>query len=469
MSHEFKLLIDGALVSGANTLDVINPATGEVFLNVSRADEVQAFAAVAAAKKAFPEWAAFSYAKRAIYVSRLADALEAKSEDFVRMLTLEQGKPMSEARFEIDLAVANLRFHAAQDLKSEVILENASQTIIRQRAPHGVVVAIAPWNFPVWILISKLGAALMTGNTVIGKPAPTTPVTTLMLGELAVNIFPPGVFQTVSDVNDLAPMLTRHPDVNYVSFTGSTATGKKVLSNTLSTLKRFTLELGGNDAAIVLDDADIKTVAAKVYTASFMNAGQICFAAKRVYVPNTMIEAFVAELAGLLDQVRPGDGMDEKSTLGPVQNKAQYDKVRAFIDEARGQGTVMSGCQPIPSQGYFISPTIVVGLADDARLVQEEQFGPVLPILGYDNIEDMIKRANDSAFGLGASVWTSNTQRGIAVASRIESGTVWVNTHLYLPFDVPFGGAKQSGIGQQGGIEGMEDYTQVRIVNAIMG
>lgn len=245
-------------------------------------------------------------------------------------------------------------------------------------------------------------------------------------------------------------------------------TGKKVLSSTVSTLKRCTLELGGNDAAIVLDDAGIKTVAAKVYTASFMNAGQICFAAKRVFVPNTMMDAFVAELRCLLDLARPGDGMDETSTIGPVQNKAQYDKVRAFIDEAAEHGTVFIGSQPVPAKGYFIRPTVVTGLADDARLVREEQFGPVLPILGYDDIDGMIKRANDSAFGLGASVWTSDTQRGIEVASRIESGTVWVNTHLYLPFDVPFGGAKQSGIGQQGGIEGMEDYTQVRIVNASM-
>lgn len=468
MNFKFDLLIDGALVKGANKLDVINPATGEVFINVSRANETQALVAVAAAKGALPQWAGLSYAERAIYVSRFAKAVEAKSEELIHMLTLEQGKPLAEARFEVQLAVANLRFHASQTLKSTVIDESASQTIIRQRSPHGVVIAIAPWNFPVWILIAKLGAALMTGNTAIGKPAPTTPVTTLMLGELAVDIFPRGVFQTVIDDHDLAPLLTSHPDVDYVSFTGSTVTGKKVLSSTVSTLKRCTLELGGNDAAIVLDDADIKTVAAKVYTASFMNAGQICFAAKRVFVPNTMMDAFVAELRRLLDLARPGDGMDETSTIGPVQNKAQYDKVRAFIDEAAEHGTVFIGSQPVPAKGYFIPPTVVTGLADDARLVREEQFGPVLPILGYDDIDDMIKRANDSAFGLGASVWTSDTQRGIEVASRIESGTVWVNTHLYLPFDVPFGGAKQSGIGQQGGIEGMEDYTQVRIVNASM-
>lgn len=466
MDQTFKLLIDGRLIEGANSLDVINPATGKTFITVSRADETQALMVVAAAKKAFPLWAALTYAERASHVTRFADAVVAKSEQLIRMLTLEQGKPLAEARFEVELAVANLRYHAAQELKSTVIHESPSQTIIRQRTPHGVVVAIAPWNFPIWILIAKIGAALMTGNTVIGKPAPTTPVTTLMLGELAIDVFPPGVFQTLTDENDLGPLLTSHPDVAYVSFTGSTLTGKKVLSSTVSTLKRSTLELGGNDAAIVLDDADIKTVAAKVYTASFLNAGQICFATKRVYVPDSMMEEFIAELVCLLDQAKPGDGMDETSTIGPVQNKTQYDKVRAFIDEARESGTVLAGSQPIPTEGYFISPTIVTGLDDDARLVKDEQFGPVLPILGYDDIDNMVRRVNDSAFGLGASVWTSNTDRGIEIASRLESGTVWVNGHLQLPFDVPFGGAKQSGIGQQGGIEGMEDYTQVRIVNA---
>jgi acyl-CoA reductase-like NAD-dependent aldehyde dehydrogenase len=200
-----------------------------------------------------------------------------------------------------------------------------------------------------------------------------------------------------------------------------------------------------------------------------MNAGQICFATKRVYVPDSMLAAFVEALVNLANASRLGAGLESTTTLGPVQNKAQYDKVRAFIDEAREHGTVISGQQTVPVQGYFIAPTIVTGLADDARLVREEQFGPVLPVLGYSNVEDMIRRVNDSDYGLGASVWTSNTQRGIAVASRIDSGTVWVNGHLHLPFDIPFGGAKQSGIGQQGGIEGMKDFTQVRVVNVALG
>ncbi|MGY2274786.1 aldehyde dehydrogenase [Pseudomonas azotoformans] len=468
MSRVFKLLIDGQLVDGASRLDVFNPATGKVFQHVPKADEAQALSSIAAAKKAFSAWAALTYTERAAYVIRFAEAIEANAEDLIRMLTREQGKPLEDARFEVLWAAANLKYHAAQELKTKVIRETAAEKIIEQRSPLGVVVAIAPWNFPVWILMSKIGAALMTGNTAIGKPAPTTPITTLMLGELAASIFPAGVFQTLVDENELGPLLTSHPDVAYVSFTGSTETGKKVLNSTVATLKRSTLELGGNDVAIVLDDADIKTVAPKVFRAGFLNAGQICFAAKRVYVPNLMMKAFVAELVNLAQQARPGDGFDATTTLGPVQNKAQYDKVRAFIDEAKDQGAVVVSGQQVPEDGYFIAPTIVTGLADTARLVTEEQFGPVLPILGYDNLDELILRANDSNFGLGASVWTSNTDRGIEVASRIEAGTVWINTHVSLPFDVPFGGAKQSGIGQQGGIEGMQDYTQVRIVNAAL-
>ncbi|WP_121120201.1 aldehyde dehydrogenase family protein [Croceibacterium ferulae] len=468
MQTTFKMLIDGTLRDGALALDVINPATGHVFVTVPRADQNQALAAIAAAKKAYPNWSAKTYAERATHVAALADAIEGRIDDFAPMLTREQGKPLGDARFEMEWVVGQLRWHAAQVLESKVLRENAAEKIIEQRSPYGVVAAIAPWNYPVWILIAKVGAALMTGNTVIAKPAPTTPVTTLMLGEVAAGIFPAGVFQTLVDENDLGPVLTSHPDVDYVSFTGSTVTGKKVLSSSVDTLKRTTLELGGNDAAIILDDADIKTVAANVYRAAFLNAGQICFAAKRIYVPNAMRDALVAEMVVLAKAERVGDGLDKTTTMGPVQNKAQYDKVLAFIADARASGTVVTGGQDIAGDGYFIAPTIITGLADDARLVAEEQFGPVVPILGYDDLDTLITRANDTELGLGGSIWTSDPERGIAVASRIESGTVWVNTHVALPFDVPFGGAKQSGLGQQGGIEGMKDFTQVRIVNAVL-
>jgi acyl-CoA reductase-like NAD-dependent aldehyde dehydrogenase len=241
-----------------------------------------------------------------------------------------------------------------------------------------------------------------------------------------------------------------------------------VLASATDTLKRFTLELGGNDAAIVLDEADIEKVAPNIFHAAMMNAGQICLAVKRVYAPRSMVDGLCEALGKLAREAAVGDGLQQGTTIGPIQNKAQFEKLLGFIAEARAKGTIVAGGEPIPGDGYFIAPTIVRDLPDDARLVREEQFGPVLPILAYDDLEEAIARANDSEYGLGGTIWTSDAERGIEVASRIQSGTVWVNKHLDLPFDVPFGGAKQSGIGRQQGVDGVEGFTQARIVNAAL-
>jgi acyl-CoA reductase-like NAD-dependent aldehyde dehydrogenase len=464
----YHLLIDGKLVAGAQTLDVINPATGAVFAAAPRADGAQLEAAVAAAKRAFPAWAALSFADRRAYLQKLADAVEARTAEFAKLLTQEQGKPTGQANHELRLTVASLRYAAVQELKPRLIRETASERIIEQRYPQGVVAAITPWNFPLILLMHKVGPALITGNTVIAKPAPTTPLTTLLLGEVAADILPAGVFQTIVDQNDLGPLLTSHPDVAHVSFTGSTPTGKKILNSTVETLKRFTLELGGNDASIILDDSDLGIVASKVFQAAMYNAGQVCFAAKRIYAPRAMMDPLCDALAGLARAAKLGDGLDEGTTIGPIQNRMQYEKVLAFIEDARARGKIVAGGEPLGGDGYFIPPTIVRDLPDDARLVREEQFGPVLPVLAYDDLDDAIARANDSEYGLGGTIWTSNAERGIEVASRIQSGTVWVNQHMALPFDVPYGGAKQSGLGRQMGLEGLEDFTQPRIVNAAL-
>ena len=464
----YRLLVDGELVAGAASLDVINPATARVLATAPRADMAQAEQAVAAAKRAFQVWSKFSFPQRRAYLDQFADGIEERFDEFSRVLTQEQGKPLEEAKFEVGGTVAALRYFASLELEFRVLRETRKERIIEQRYPQGVVVAINPWNFPLILLMQKLGPALITGNAVIAKPAPTTPLTTLMLGEVASTALPAGVFQTIVDQNDLGPFLTSHPDVAHVSFTGSTPTGKKVLHSLADTLKRFTLELGGNDAAIILDDADLDTVAPKVYRSATVNAGQVCFATKRVYAPRAMVDALCGALARLAGESKVGDGLEDDTTIGPVQNRTQYEKVLAFIEDARTNGTIVAGGEPIAGDGYFIAPTIVRDLPDSARLVREEQFGPVLPVLAYDDIDEVITRANDSDYGLGGTVWTSNTQRGIEIASRIETGTVWVNQHLALPFDVPFGGAKQSGIGRQQGVEGLEDFTQIRIINAAL-
>lgn len=450
-------------------MPVINPATGRAFATAPRADQGQLDAAVAAAGRAFPGWAARSYAERRALIERFADAVEARFEEFARLMTMEQGKPLDQARGEVGGTIAGLRWFAAQEIAPHVIRDTPTERITQHHSPLGVVAAITPWNFPLILLVVKLAPALITGNVVIAKPAPSTPLTTLLLGEVAADILPPGVFQTLADANDLGAPLSSHPGVAHVSFTGSTATGKKVLSSTADTLKRFTLELGGNDAALVLDDADVATAAPAIFGAAMVNAGQVCLAAKRVYAPRAIYDDLCDALGDLARAAVVGDGLDQGSQIGPVQNAAQYAKLVDYLAEAREQGRIVAGGAPIEREGYFIAPTIVRDLPDDARLVREEQFGPVLPVLAYDDLDQAVAAINASDYGLGGTIWTGNPERGEQVAMRIDSGTVWVNRHLDLPFDVAFGGAKQSGIGRQQGMEGLIEFTQAKIINVAKG
>ena len=461
----YKLLINGKLVDGARTLEVTNPATGATLATCPGADEAQLNQAVAGARAAFPAWSALPQAARRAALEKLADALESRAVEFARLLTQEQGKPLPQALGEVGAGIYGLRAFAAMEVHGRIVRETPTERIVEQRSPLGVVGAIMPWNYPILMLVMKLGPALITGNTLVAKPAPTTPLTALLFGALAAAILPAGVLNIITDANDLGGVLTTHPDVAKVAFTGSTATGKKVMQSVSSTLKRLTLELGGNDAAIVLDDADIKVVAPQIFTAAMTNAGQICLATKRVYAHSSVYEALCSELARLAGEAVVDDGLKQGTTIGPIQNKAQFEKVKGFLDDARANGRVIAGGQALARDGYFIAPTIVRDIADSARLVREEQFGPVLPVLSYDSVDDAIARTNDTAYGLGGTVWTSDVERGFAVASRIQSGTVWVNKHLDLPFDVPFRGAKQSGLGAENGIEGLEEYTQARIIN----
>jgi acyl-CoA reductase-like NAD-dependent aldehyde dehydrogenase len=464
-ANEFSLLINGRLVAGASTFDVINPATEQVLASCPRADLAQLNAAVAAAKAAFPAWAAKSLPERRARLLALADALNAHSERFARLLTSEQGKPLAHAMGEIAGSVAMIRAFAAMDLPVKVLKETDTARIVQQRTPLGVVAAITPWNFPVVLLMLKVAPALLAGNTVVVKPAPTTPLTTLRFGELCAEVLPPGVVNVIADQNDLGGVLTAHPDVAKVAFTGSTATGKKVMASVAGTLKRLTLELGGNDAAIVLDDVNPKEVAQKIFNGAMVNTGQVCLAIKRVYAPDSLYDALCSELARLADAAVVGDGLDPATQFGPLQNKAQFEKVQGYIEDARARGKIIAGGAPVKGHGYFVRPTIVRDIPDDARLVREEQFGPVLPVLRYTDVDDAIARANSTEYGLGATVWASDAQRAYDVALKIDSGTVWINKHLDLSPDVPFGGAKQSGFGKELGQEGLEEFTQSKIIN----
>src|SRR5258708_7868629 len=291
LMNDFRLLINGKLVKGAGALDVINPATGRILTAAPRADRAQLDQAVAAAKAAFPDWSATPLRQRGALLVGLAEALEAEQGQFARLLTEEQGKPLPQALWEIALSIAILRYIATLDLPPEVLKEDAAQKVVRQHKPLGVVAAITPWNFPVLLLMIKVAPALLAGNTIVAKPAPTTPLTTLKFGEHCAKILPAGVVNIVVDENDLGPALTAHPDVAMVAFTGSTATGRRVMPSAAGTLKRLTLERGGNDAAIVLDDVDPKEVAPKIFAAAMHNSGQVYLAIKRLYVHDSMYDA----------------------------------------------------------------------------------------------------------------------------------------------------------------------------------
>lgn len=462
---EYKLLIDGRLVDGAAAMDVINPATEKILASCPRASEAQLDQAVAAAKSAFPAWARTPIADRRAAILKLADAIHREAGALARLLTQEQGKPLAEAEAEIAYSEAFIRQMATHELPVQVLEDNDDRRVEVQRRPLGVVGAIIPWNFPVLIVAFKLPFALLAGNTLVVKPAPTTPLSTLRLGELMAEIFPAGVVNVVTDQNDLGARLTSHPDVAKISFTGSTETGRKVMAGAAASIKRVTLELGGNDAAIVLPDADPVKVAPGIFGGAFLNAGQVCLAIKRVYAHSDVYDALCAELARLAEEAVVDDGLKQGAQIGPLQNRAQYEKVKTFLDEAGTAGTIVTGGIMPDRPGFFVRPTIVRDIEDGARLVDEEQFGPVLPIIRFDDPEDALARANASAMGLGGSIWSDDRAAAYDLASRMEAGTVWINKHLDFGPTIPFGGAKQSGIGVEFAEEGFHEFTQIHVIN----
>lgn len=465
MSDKFKLLIDGELVDGDSSMEVIDPATGASFQTVPRGSARQLDQAVAAAKTAQPAWAELPIEERRGKLLALADAVQANADGFARMLVREQGKPLTEAGVEVAFTEGLIRYFASIDLPVEILQDDETHRIEVHRKALGVVCGITPWNFPLLLAAFKFAPALLLGNSFILKPAPTTPITSLMLAKFAKDIFPGGVFNVVTDLNDLGPLLTAHPDIAKISFTGSTATGKKVLESAAGTLKRVTLELGGNDASIVLDDVDVAKVAPKIYASAFTNAGQVCIAAKRIYAHSAVYDALCDELAKLAESAIVGDGLEQGTQMGPVQNAAQFEKAKALLEGARRDGRIIAGGELGEGRGYFIRPTIVRDIKDGAQLVDEEQFAPILPIVRFDHVDDALTHVNNSIYGLGGSVWSADSDRAIAIARRIDSGTVWINHHADLRPNVPFGGAKQSGIGTELGTEGFLEFSQTSVIS----
>ncbi len=462
---DFKLLINGKMVDGASYSDVINPATEEPVAQSPRASKAQLDEAVAAAKAAFPAWSKTPIAERKAKLTQIADIIQANAAELARILTQEQGKPIGDATGEAFGASAFFRYFTMLDLPEKVLDDSPSRKVVAKRKPLGVIGAIVPWNFPLILMAFKVPAALLAGNTIVLKPAPTTPLSTLKIAELIKDVLPPGVLNVIADSGELGGELTKHPDVRKISFTGSTETGKKVMAGAAEALKRITLELGGNDAGIVLPDNDPKAVAPKLFQSAFQNSGQVCIAMKRLYVHDKIYDAVCDELATLASQAVVGDGLEQGTQLGPLQNKMQYDKVMDLIEDAKKHGKVIAGGGRPDRKGYFIQPTIVRDITDGTRLVDEEQFGPVLPVIRFEDEMDAVARANASPYGLGGSIWTSDLAKAEVLADAMDTGTVWINKHAELAPNIPFGGAKFSGIGVELGEEGLAEFTQLHVVN----
>ena len=462
---DFAMLINGARVGSAASLNVVNPATEQVIASVPDASEADLDAAIAAARAAFPAWSAKSLDERRAVLNQMGDAILANVDPLKRLLTREQGKPHHEAEGEIIGAGYWLKGAASLDLPVTVNEDSDERYSYTRHVPLGVVGAIAPWNFPMILAMFKIGPALLAGNTMVLKPSPFTPLTTLKFAELIADIVPAGVLNIVTGGDALGPWMTSHPGFDKISFTGSTATGRRVMASAAPTLKRVTLELGGNDAAIVMPDVDVEKVAEQLFWAAFNNNGQICIATKRMYIHEDIYDEMRDALVAYARTVKVGDGAEQGSQIGPINNAQQYERVLGLIQDAKDKGyKFLIGGNPADVPGYFVPVTMIDNPPEDSRIVQEEQFGPVLPLLKFNDLEDVIRRANATEYGLGGSVWGADEDRAIEIAARVASGTVWVNETQHLSPTAAFGGMKQSGLGVEGGVEGLLEYTNTQTI-----
>ena len=457
---EFRMTVGGELLSGPESFEVADPATGKPFASAPAARREDLDRALEAAASAFPRWRGDEDARRKALracAARLRDALA----ELAPLLTREQGKPLARAREEILGCIAWFEYAAAQEIPVEVLRDDAQGRIELRHLPLGVVAAITPWNYPLLLAVWKVAPALRAGNTVVLKPSPFTPLATLRMGELLREVLPPGVLNVVSGGDELGAWMTSHPLPRKIAFTGSVATGIRVATAAAADLKRVTLELGGNDAAIVLPDVEPRRVAGELFWGAFANSGQVCSAIKRLFVHESRYEETVEALADLARGVRVGPGLDPEVELGPVNNRPQLERVEALVEEARAAGArIACGGRRREGEGWFYEPTVVAEATEGMRLVDEEQFGPALPVLRYRDPEEALARANGTPYGLSGSVWSADPDRAAALAAGLECGTVWVNQHLViLPF-TPFGGHKHSGLGVENGLPGLLGFTE---------
>ena len=466
-THE-SLLDQITAYSGASRT-IVDPATGETVGEAPIHDLEYLERTVAAAQAAQPSWAALGHEGRSEALLKAADAVERSAEELAQILSREQGKPLNgpNARFEVGACAAWLRSAATIELKPETVVDDGETRAQLHYKPIGVVAAIGPWNWPMMIAVWQFAPALRMGNTVVVKPSGNTPLSVLALVKVINEALPEGILTAVSCGREVGARLTEHPAIGKVMFTGSTAAGRAIIKSSADTVKRLTLELGGNDAGIVLPDADPKAIAEDVFWGAFINTGQTCAALKRLYVHEDIYDAVCEELTKVAAAMPMGNGLDENNVLGPLQNKSQYDIVTNLVNAAKDSGArVLLGGNPDTSQpGYFYPTTLVADIDNDNPLVAEEQFGPALPIIKYSTVDEAVEKANGLDVGLGASVWSSNLELAREVASRIEAGTVWINKHGTVDPRIPFGGAKQSGYGLEFGVEGLKAVGVPQVIN----
>jgi len=469
--NKFTMTINGQQSQSTDYCDVINPATGQGFAQSQQGNVDELNKAVAAAKVAFKSWSQTSSAERKEKMLALAGVLEANMPELMALITQETGKPMGGLNnvgsgMEVGGSIAWTQMTAELELAVDVVQDNDSARIEVHRKPLGVIGSITPWNWPLMIAIWHIIPALRAGNTVVIKPSEQTPISTLRFVELANEVLPAGVLNIVTGEGDVGHALTTHKDVSKIIFTGSTETGKRIMSSSSCNLKRLTLELGGNDAGIVLPDVDVKTTANQLFGACFHNNGQTCAALKRLYVHESIYDAVCDEMAKLAKQVKVGNGLEEGVELGPIQNAKQLQIVIDLAEDAKANGgRFLSGGNRIAGDGYFFEPTIVADLTDGSRLVDEEPFGPIVPIIKYSDIDAVIEKANENDAGLGGSIWSTDIAKATELAKRMECGSVWINNHGAIQPNAPFGGIKQSGFGVEFGLYGLEECTSIQTLN----
>ena len=466
MATQYKNLINGELVESGEWLDVVNPANEQVIGQVPACGAAELDRAVAAARAAFKSWRKTPIEERRAALQAMAKIIQDNHEELYRLLTSEQGKPHEQAKGEIMGSAYMIASQSTLSLEDEVTEDSAQRLSRTRRVPVGVVGGIVPWNFPLLMAVQKIVPALLSGCTIVLKPSPFTPLTTLRFAELIKDTVPAGVVNFITGEDSLGPLMTSHPDIDKITFTGSTATGKKIMEGASKDLKRITLELGGNDASIVLPDADPKKVAEQLFWSSFTNAGQVCIAAKRIYIHEDIYDELSQAIADYAKTVKVGDGSQQGTGVGPIQNKKQYERVLELIEDAKDNGYkfLVGGDADPTGSGYYVPITILDNPPEDARIVAEEQFGPVMPLMKFSTEEEVIARANNSDYGLAGAVWTANPEKGIEIAEQLETGTVWINEFMHISPFAPFGGHKQSGFGAEYGKEGLEEFTYSQVI-----